>query len=97
MIHESPQSLSSLVRPLIVNPGQRVEKDKDSLPLRRPPYPGVDLRNWDGFTISHLHWVGIKLTNASLSEKLRRIKLAILHEVCHIVLAHTPYLLINKV
>jgi hypothetical protein len=92
MSRKTPRSLPSLAHPVIVSLGQRVEKDEGSIPLRRPPFPDIDLNNGQGFTFSHLHWVVIKVTNASLSEEeVRGVELALVHEFCHKCLALTPF------
>jgi hypothetical protein len=92
MSHESPPNLPSLAHPLIVHPAQGLENEEDHLPQRQPPFPHIDL-NWDGFTISHLHWVGIKIIKAGLSdvEDLQRVQLVLLHESSHKDLALTPF------
>jgi hypothetical protein len=65
---------------------------KKKKPLRKPPFPEIDL-NWDGFTLSHLHWVGIKVTNVESKEGRWRAAMALLHEPYHAYLANTPFLL----
>src|SRR5919108_506369 len=53
---ENTESLPPLACPLIGNSAEGVGRDEK--PLRQPPFPGID-RRWDGFTLSHLHLVGI--------------------------------------
>jgi hypothetical protein len=96
MNHENADSLPSLACPVIRIPVKGVRKDES--PLRKPPYPAIDQR-WAGFTIPHLHWVGITftlLTKEGLSEEeFRRVdialRIALLHEACHKLLASTPF------
>jgi hypothetical protein len=63
---------------------------KDEKPLRLPPFPDIDL-NWEGFMFSHLHWIGVKVTNASLDEEIWRVKQVLHHEFCHKGLALAPF------
>jgi len=91
MNYEGARGLPTLVRPLIINPNQRVGQSKKRFqkPLRQPPFPGIDL-NWDGFAITHLHWGGFN--NLAPRERWR-IEIAMRHEVLgHCYLACTPYL-----
>src|SRR5947209_7287806 len=54
-------------------------------------------RNWDGFTISHLHWVGVRATPQGLTSiAQQRVGLALLHEYCHRELAKMPFSVITK-
>jgi hypothetical protein len=93
MRHKTPRSLPSLARPIIPYSERGVGKDEDD--AHRPPYPDINL-NMAGGTLSHLHWVCIKVTNPILSqEEVRRVEtplfIALLHEFCHKVLALTPF------
>ncbi len=88
MNHTSAGYMPSLAHPLIVSPAQGFENKKKL----QPPFSHIDL-NWDGFTLSHRHWVAIKIFKDDLSdgENLRRVQITLLHERCHEVLAHTPF------
>jgi hypothetical protein len=89
MSYKKTRTLPSLTHPLIISPEGGTEKDEiESLPL--PPFPEVDL-TWPGFTLSHLHWVGIKAAGTE-----RYIKLAINHEFSHKHLSVTPFSMLKK-
>jgi hypothetical protein len=77
-----PGGLPSLAHPLIVSAAQDVENDTSSLHL--PPFPWINLR-WSGFTIPHLRWVGIKVTEREIPnlESSWPVKLAWYHEYYH--------------
>jgi hypothetical protein len=88
MNHTSEGYMPSLAHPLIVNPAQGFENEKKL----QPPFTHIDL-SWDGFTLSHLHWVAIKIFKAGLSdeENIQRTQIALLHERYHEYLARTPF------
>src|SRR5688500_10422348 len=103
-----PGRLPSLACPLIVNPAEGVDNNKVSVP-RRPPFPEIDLITWDGFTMHHLRWIGVKTPNhlplddQAISDLIMsqgpssyRINLAIRHELCHHRLGLTPFSLVMK-
>jgi hypothetical protein len=83
MSHESAESLPSLAHPIFVNPGD--EKNETGLFL--PPYPEIDLKNWDGFTFSHLPWMAFNHTDSRQELEFWEICLRALHETFHGVLA----------
>jgi hypothetical protein len=90
MRHKTAESLPSLTCPLIVNPSNRPEKSEHGKFL--PPFPEIDLLNYDGFHFSHLYWVGIKLAEGRIPDlKSGEVKSAIDHEFCHKDLARTPF------
>jgi hypothetical protein len=85
MSYEILGGLPSLACPLIVSPAI----GKNEKPLYLLPFPGINL-NLEGFTIPHLHWVGINVTKPRLRKPL--IRLAALHEITHEQsLGRTPY------
>jgi hypothetical protein len=83
MSQENADSLPSLACPILVNPAPGVDDEKEK--FFELPFPDIDL-NWDGFTIPHLHLVGINETIDGW-----RYELALLHELCHRKLALTPH------
>src|SRR4051794_3875183 len=87
MSYETPRRLIPLACPIIVNPCLEIANDE--VGLYKPPFPLINL-HWDGFTISHLLWVGINHTNPE------RWAYPIRHEVSHGRLAITPYLRVKK-
>src|SRR2546422_6953655 len=89
MSYVIPEGLPSLVCPLIISPALPFGKNKE--PLYQPPFPWIDL-NSEGFTIPHLHIVGVNVSEPWLRSQL--IKLARLHEWCHESLIRTPFLLL---
>jgi hypothetical protein len=80
-----------------VHPDQGYGEDKKSLHL--PPFPEVNL-NWQGFTISHLSWLGIKVpksnSNTLSNREERQVELVIDHEFGHQKLAKTPFSMVKK-
>ncbi|MGZ8880193.1 MAG: hypothetical protein ACXW1N_07720 [Halobacteriota archaeon] len=93
MIHANAVSLPSIARPLPINQSMAVENVTQ---LYLPPFPEIDL-NWDGFTISPLHWVSIKTPNRERRPFDEwQSQLAIQHERCHATLALTPFAVLLK-
>jgi hypothetical protein len=90
MSYTSPVGLPTFAHPLILHPAGGVENDNVSV-SRLLSYPEINLR-WDGFTVSHLHWVGVKTAN----QHKGRIKLAVRHEFWHHSISHTPFALLIK-
>jgi hypothetical protein len=92
MSQEGAEDFPSLAHPLIVNPAQGFENEEEPLPQLQPPFTHIDL-NWDGFTLSHRHWVAIKIFKDGLSdeENRLRVQIALLHERYHEELARTPF------
>src|SRR5688500_14217155 len=91
MSHEAAEDLAFWACPVIVSPAEGVERGKKR--LRKLPFPMID-PSLEGFTLSHLPWVGINVTRRQRREQL--IKLAWLHEDCHQELARTPFQLYVK-
>jgi hypothetical protein len=85
--YETPRRLISLACPIIINPCLEIANDE--VGLYEPPFPLINLL-WDGFTISHLHWVGINHTNHE------RWGYPIRHECCHGCLAVAPFSRLKK-
>ena len=95
MSYISPHSLPSLAHPILVSFRYGAGQAKN--PLFLPPFPEIDLVNWDGFTLSHLHWVGVRASPQGLTSiASQRVGLALLHEYCHRDLAHMPFSLLKK-
>jgi hypothetical protein len=95
MSYTTPNGLLSLAHPIIASFRHGAGQAKS--PLYLPPFPEIDLRNWDGFTLSHLHWVGVRATPQGLTAiAQQRAGLALLHEYCHRDLAHMPFSLLKK-
>jgi hypothetical protein len=90
MSYVIPGELPSLAHPIITIPRRGVKNDKNS--LRCPPFPDIN-RNADGFTFSHLPWLGIKMANGAqmTAREHRRSQVVTLHEVAHYHLAKTPF------
>ena len=89
MSNTSVESLISFACPILVNQAGPLGKNYES--LYSPPFPWIDL-NSEGFTIPHLHWVGINVSKPWLRKQL--IKLVRLHEWCHESLIGTPFSLV---
>jgi hypothetical protein len=87
MSYVIPEGLPSLACPLIISPALSFGKNKG--PLYQPPFPWIDL-NSEGFTLPHLHIVGVNVSEPW--QRSRLIKLARLHEWCHESLIRTPFL-----
>jgi hypothetical protein len=81
------------IHPSIFSPTLVGENNKDRSLLPKLPFPLIDT-SYEGFTASHLHWIGIKVTQPEKRDKL--IDLAFLHESCHRFLAHMPFSLIKR-
>jgi hypothetical protein len=64
---------------------------KDKKPLRLPPFPDIDLNNWQGFTVSHLHWVGVNYTAVPREEEGLLMTQVLDHEFCHKGLGKAPF------
>jgi hypothetical protein len=96
MSYDTPKRLPSIAHAVIVTHAYGDESDTPGLFV--PPFPEIDLNNWDGFTLSHFPWVGIKAPYAHLSddERIRRIELILHHELYHRDLAHTAFSLLRK-
>jgi hypothetical protein len=60
--------------------------------LSRLPFPELN-PDWDGFTVSPLHWVGIKIPDNEITEELRerQLKIVTYHELYHRDLGKTAY------
>jgi hypothetical protein len=86
MSYVIPGGLPTLAHPLIGYPALGSRNSKKS-GICRPPFPGIDL-GWDGFTLSHLPWVGVKDSNY---EADWQYGLFIRHELIHNHLAFTPF------
>jgi hypothetical protein len=87
MSYEIPGGLSSFVCPLIVSPALALGEPKNY--QCAPPFPGID-HTLEGFTIRHLHWIGINTTKQWRRKPL--VWLAVLHEINHLALSVTLYL-----
>jgi hypothetical protein len=95
MSDNTAESVPSLAHPLFVNSGQGVGKDENEGEnlAHLPPFPDVDLINWQAFAFSHLHWIGMKLIKPPFSkeEAALRMELGFLHENFHDDLTHRPF------
>jgi hypothetical protein len=89
MNYKGAERLPTLAHPLIGNPAEEVDENKE--PLQLPPFPEIDLKAYDGFTLSHLHWVLIKSANPE-----DWVRLIIRHELNHKHLSLTPFSLLRK-
>jgi hypothetical protein len=85
MSYVIPGGLPSLAHPLIGNAALGSRNSKSG--ICRPPFPEIDL-SWDGFTLSHLHWIGIKDT---YDEPHWQYGLFIQHELFHNSLGVSPF------
>ncbi len=88
------QSLPSLACPLIASPANGVGKEEKSLFL--PPFSEIDLNKWDGFTFSHLHWVGHNLKKINLEDPQCDEEIHVRHEFSHKQLAILPFPQLKK-
>src|SRR5215218_6615491 len=87
MDHESEEGLPTLACPLIVSPSMGAAQK----PIHLPPFPEIDL-SWEGFTVSHLHWVGIKpIPRDPSRDERRRYYLGYVHELGHRALSESPF------
>jgi hypothetical protein len=89
MSYETAQNPSSLVRPLIVNSHGVVKQKKG---IFRPPFPEIDLRNWQGFCFSPLRWVARKVGDLQDDD----LEIVWLHEMCHWNLESSPFILLKQ-
>src|SRR5687767_14132632 len=87
--------LPSLADLVIATPSQGAKSVRPGLFL--PPFPDIDLNNWAGFTFSHLHWLGFRMSDQKPTEdNLWQFHLAVYHELCHKHLAMTPFLRVKR-
>ena len=91
MSRKTTQTLPSLACPFIGGSNGVWKKEKG---LFLPPFPEIDLDNWDGFTYSYLPWVGLSQDSSEDQEFERLIQ--ILHEFAHRQLAILPFPLLQK-
>jgi len=95
MSYEIPGGLPTLAHPLIATPTMDAENDEPGIYL--PPYPCINL-NWKGFSIAHLHWLGLKQTGEQMTDLEHTfLNIHIQHEMCHGMLAYLPFSLVQQV
>jgi hypothetical protein len=73
----------------MINPAKEVEQVEKHICLQ---FPEIDL-NWEGFTLPHLHWVGINVGN----RELWQMQIALRHEFNdHKALGNSPHIRLMK-
>lgn len=93
MSYEILGGLPTLAHPLIATPTMDAENDEPGIYL--PPYPCVNLK-WKGFSIPHLHWIGLQLVKQMNSLELSFLRIYAFHELGHKQLAFLPFYLLKQ-